>query len=41
MHGRTCRIHGVEDDKIARAVVAAFKTNDAEGVARLLEVNGR
>ena len=30
MHSRASGIHGIEDDKIAIAVIVAFKTNDGD-----------
>lgn len=39
MHRRTGRIHRIENNQIATAIVMAFESNNAERVARLLEVN--
>ena len=39
MHARAGMKHGVEGNQVAVAVLAALKSNDGDGMARLLKVN--
>jgi hypothetical protein len=40
VHSWAGRIHGIENYKIAGSIASTFKSNDGNGMARLLKVNG-